>query len=61
MPEEGAEPHRREDHQDDDEGSPGEPRAAKWRRYDERLQAVIYNFYDYACVMDFLACVSNMI
>ena len=38
-----------------------EPRAAKWRRYDERLQAVINNFYDYACVMDFLACVSNMI
>ena len=38
-----------------------EPRTAKWRKYDERLQSVISNFHDYSSVIDFLKNVSILI
>ena len=38
-----------------------EPRAAKWRKYDERLQRIITNFHEYSSVIDYLKCVSNLI
>ena len=38
-----------------------EPRAAKWRKYDERLQRIITNFHEYSSVIDYLKCVSHLI
>ena len=33
-----------------------EPRAAKWRKYDECLQRIITNFHEYSSVIDYLKC-----
>ena len=38
-----------------------EPRAAKRRRYDERLQNIISNFDSYPTVLDFLKCASCLV
>ena len=38
-----------------------EPRAAKWRKYDERLQRLISSFDEYTEVMDYLKCVSTVL
>ena len=35
-----------------------EPRSAKWRKYDEKLQAVIQKFDSYPTILDFLKCAS---
>ena len=40
---------------------PPEPRSAKWRKYDEKLQQIITNFYEYSTPIDFLKCVSNLV
>ena len=33
-----------------------EPRSAKWRKYDEKLQAIIQKFDSYPTILDFLKC-----
>ena len=38
-----------------------EPRLAKWRRYDERLQRIIISFNDYSTVTDYLRCISKLV
>ena len=38
-----------------------EPRLAKWRRYDERLQRIIMSFNDYSTFTDYLRCISNLV
>ena len=41
-----------------------EPRLAKWRRYDERLQRIVLivmSFNDYSTVTDYLRCISNLV
>ena len=35
-----------------------EPRAAEWRKYDEKFQAVIQKFDSYPTILDFLKCTS---
>ena len=35
-----------------------EPRSAKWRKYDEKLQAIIQKFDSYPTILDFLKCTS---
>ena len=38
-----------------------EPRSAKWRKHDERLQRIITSFDEYSTVTDFLSCISHIV
>ena len=38
-----------------------EPRSAKWRKYHERIQRIIYHFHECSTVIEFLSCISNIV